>query len=417
MAVGADSRPVSVAGVPDGLNAHPLHEYRRDDSGRHVPVRTRRRLLKLERVELLPAGAPQATSVSPAEERWLLGADRRRWSSISRRYGTDAWRRAVELTCAGVVRLRCRVDDELRLGEPIGWVLSEDWQRKRAGAEQVHAAQRERWQERADTASVAVESRSPELAAALRAASPGTRTARVLVCAAEDLVEGVVNAGPRGFSQAHFGDSKAHDDVAAVLRGVGIDDETLLRLGVRRSARLGVAGPVIAEIAGRALDLALLDGPVLIRSDQQQLQLRLAAPVPLVIVENLQAAETLADQVPEVAVAYTAGLLGQAALGHLAKLASMTKTVLLVPDADLGGVRIAEQVLTAAPAAQLIDIGDRPHMPGRRWPEEGASVKGLRSACAGPAGALAWACLERGYPVEQELATVEAVSAKLDVKL
>jgi hypothetical protein len=41
-------------------------------------------------------------------------------------------------------------------------------------------------------------------------------------------------------------------------------------------------------------------------------------------------------------------------------------------------------------------------------------MRGLIVALRGPAGALARACLARGYPVEQELATVEAVCAAVD---
>lgn len=201
-----------------------------------------------------------------------------------------------------------------------------------------------------------------------------------------------------------------------MLRAAGVDDQALICLGGRRSSRLGIAGPVTAEISGRMIDLGMLDGPVLLRSGQPQLLLRLARPAPLVVVENLQAAETLADQLQEVAVVYTAGLLSQAALRHLAELAGTADTVLLVPDADLGGVRIAEQVLKDVPAPQLVDIGALPHSPGRPWPEDGASIRGLRAARGGPAGALAQACLERCYPVEQELATLEAVNEVLHVR-
>jgi hypothetical protein len=48
------------------------------------------------------------------------------------------------------------------------------------------------------------------------------------------------------------------------------------------------------------------------------------------------------------------------------------RTVLLVPDADLGGVRIAEQILAIAPAARLIDIGELPRPASRPWPTDGA---------------------------------------------
>jgi hypothetical protein len=142
----------------------------------------------------------------------------------------------------------------------------------------------------------------------------------VLVYAAEDLADGVAHAGPRAFSQAHLGNTKARDDVAQILRGAGVDDDTLVRLGIRRSGRLGVAGPIRATVDSRAVELAVLDGPVLIRADQRGLALSLTSPATVVIVENLQAAETLADQRRDLAVIYTAGVPSAHALALIGQL-------------------------------------------------------------------------------------------------
>jgi hypothetical protein len=38
------------------------------------------------------------------------------------------------------------------------------------------------------------------------------------------------------------------------------------------------------------------------------------------------------------------------------------------------------------------------------------SLLGLTAAAGGPAGELARACLARGYPVEQELAAIDALA-------
>jgi hypothetical protein len=84
-----------------------------------------------------------------------------------------------------------------------------------------------------------------------------------------------------------------------------------------------------------------------------------------------------------------------------------------LPDADLGGVRIAEQVLAVAPAAAVVDTGEYQHDPRAPWTPDSVSVLGLREAAGGPAAGLARACLDRGYPVEQELAVVEAVGRSL----
>lgn len=413
MALGGSDEQLHLAGTPDGLVARAVRTYRPGDDGQLVEVRTRRGLRKTDRVELVPLGAPTVVDLQAAEERWLLDAGQRRWAGVRSRYGDQAWTRAVELARAGIVRLRCAVDDRMALGEPQGWVLAEEWEARRVDTAALRALEREQLCQRAATAAAAVESRSPELASALRAATATNPTTPVLVYAAEDLVEGVVHAGPRAFSQAHFEHTKARDDVAGVLTDAGVPDEVLVELGIRRSGRIGVAGPIRASVGGEQVALDRLDGPVLLRADQRGLALRLAHAVPLVIVENLQAAETLADQRPDVAVVYTAGLPARPTLKLLRVLAEGVATVLLIPDADLGGVRIAELVLGAVPHARLLDVGELNHPTREPWPADGLSVRGLEAATEGPAGGLARACLRRGYPVEQELRTLEAVARLL----
>jgi hypothetical protein len=83
-------------------------------------------------------------------------------------------------------------------------------------------------------------------------------------------------------------------------------------------------------------------------------------------------------------------------------------------------VRIVEQVLGVAPEAELVDTGAFAHDRRPPWKPDSASLVGLRAtgyglraAVDGPAGALARAFLVRGYPVEQELAVVEAVQDAL----
>ncbi len=304
----------------------------------------------------------------------------------------------------------------MALGEPQGWVLTESWEKRRVDTAQRRALDHEEMRERAAAAAAAVGERCPELAAALRAAAPGSPITPVLFLAAEDLAEGVTHAGPRAFSQAHFGSTKVRGNVAQTLRDAGVPDDVLVDLGVRRSGRFGVAGPVRATGGGEEIALNLLDGPVLIRADQKHLTLTLTSPVPLVVVENLQAAEVLADRMSDdIALLYTAGLPGRPALRHIAALAALATCAIAVPDADLGGVRIGEAVLRAVPNAQLVDVGELDHPPRAKWPDDGVSAQGLRAALIGPACALAQACLDRGYPVEQELATVEAVSRALAI--
>jgi hypothetical protein len=93
----------------------------------------------------------------------------------------------------------------------------------------------------------------------------------------------------------------------------------------------------------------------------------------------------------------------------MGEVAADATSVFIIPDADLGGVRIAELLLGAMPHATLVDVGELDHPAREPWPEDALSVRGLRAAVDGPAGALARACLQRGYPVEQELRILEAV--------
>lgn len=160
------------------------------------------------------------------------------------------------------------------------------------------------------------------------------------------------------------------------------------------------------------LDFTGIKGPTDVRLDQPGLALSTTAEM-LIVIENRQAAETVSDRYPNQAVFWTQGMMGPESLGALGQLARHTATVLAAPDADLGGVRIAEQILRIAPAAQLVDVGAFPHEPRQPFPRASVSEVGLKAALTGPAGLLAHACLERGYGVEQELAAVEAVTGSL----
>jgi hypothetical protein len=121
-------------------------------------------------------------------------------------------------------------------------------------------------------------------------------------------LKGVFHDGPRAFSQAHFANTKAHDDVAAVLLDAGASEASVLSLGLRRSPYLGLGGPVILRTSsGQELNLGLLDGPVRFRADQRAHVKAVTEATILLIIENLQAAETACDQFPYAVVAWTAG--------------------------------------------------------------------------------------------------------------
>jgi hypothetical protein len=406
---------IPLPGVPDGLEARPVVRLRRDEQGNAVEVRDRRRRRKVDTVLLIASGPtppPQvvADELDEAERRFVLGAVRRTWARVAAQYGDTAWEAAVRLALLGAVSIGVPVDERLRLGTPTCWRLTDPWQERRAVASAARRQARDAWTGRADEAAAAVDPGCPELAAALRRTEHAPATLPVLVYAAEDLVAGVQHDGPRAFSQAHFGDSKLRDDAAELLADAGMPGWIAERLGIVRSARLGLGGPVTVTVHDTALRLSALRGPTLIRVDQPGLTAELDEPVPLVVVENLQAAASVCDRSPALAVVYTAGQLGEEALGLVAQLAQSASAVAIVPDADLGGVRIAERLLAAAPDATVIDVGAHPHPKNRAWDPEGTAVAGLRAAQNGPAGGLARACLQRGYPVEQEAVVVRAVA-------
>lgn len=169
---------------------------------------------------------------------------------LEQRYGTTALERAHVLAKAGVVRLRCRVDENLRLSLPLSWYLTEAWLARRERELASRDEERRHWHVHQSTAAAAVESMCPELAQALRASRPLSPTLPMLVYAAEDLTAGIVNDGPRAFSQRHFGHTKERDDVAHVLREAGVPVDILKRLGVQRSGRIGVAGPITVSANG-----------------------------------------------------------------------------------------------------------------------------------------------------------------------
>ncbi|MET9404041.1 Wadjet anti-phage system protein JetD domain-containing protein, partial [Kitasatospora sp. NPDC002965] len=58
---------------------------------------------------------------------WVLGAGRREWPSIVRRFGSEAAQVAADLTRCGAVVPRHEVDELLSLGVPLRWRLSESW--------------------------------------------------------------------------------------------------------------------------------------------------------------------------------------------------------------------------------------------------------------------------------------------------
>lgn len=397
--------------LPDGLVAVP--RQRRMGEGAVGAYRDRRGRTKLDVVEIV-ASEPAARDLEldEGEERFILGANRRRWSVLEQRYGTAALERAHLLAKAGVVRLRCRVDENLRLTLPLSWHLTDAWLARRQRGLASRDEERQHWHGRQTTAAAVVESICPELAQALRASRPLSPTLPVFVFAAEDLAAGIVNDGPRAFSQRHFGHTKERDDVAHVLREVGVPIDILKQLGVQRSGRIGVAGPITVSANGTSYRASAFDGPQLLRTDQPGLELALERRCVLVLIENLQAAETVADRHPGLAVVYGAGYAGPRALALIQQLAQQATRVLLIPDADADGAAIAARWLAAAQAATIVDIGEIEHEPTPPLPAW--ARRKLAELTEGPAAVFAHAILNRGYPLEEEMLILRGLERALD---
>lgn len=396
--------------LPDGLVAVPRGRRVGDDA--MVARRDRRGRAKLDEVEIVAsARASVEIDFDDAEQRFVLGAARRTWKTIERHYGSNALHRAHALARARVITLRCRVDENLQLTVPLSWHLTEPWLARRRQALAGREQERDHWQARKTAAADAVEDACPQLAETLRTVRPLLPTLPVLVYAAEDLASGVVHDGPRAFSQRHFGHTKERDDVAVILRKAGVPAPVLAQLGVRRSGRIGVAGPITVAGSGVRYSVRGFDGPQLLRTDQPDLEFALEQPGPLAVIENLQAAETVADRYPDLAVVYGAGYTGPRALALIERLAADATDVVLIPDADADGAMIAARWLSVAPTARIVDIGEIEHVAGEPLP--GWARRKLAALAEEPAGRFAQAILRRGYSLEEEMLVIRALERAL----
>jgi hypothetical protein len=431
---------VTLDGVPEGLTARSIQKVQRDDETGWRQVTDRRRRLRLNTVLLLGRRTADAdvlgeltdgVGLTPGEKTFVLSADRRSWSAVERQFGDRTWSTAVELARRDLVMIRCEVADDFKLGPPTAWQLSRATMMSRRTLQESSEASRAVRETRRLAALEALQTDSERVrrfapkitgdaleafAAALETAS-GSARLPVLMAVADDLLAGVRRSSPRDFSIAHFEDSKERDDVAALLADAGVPDEIAGALGLSRSPRMGVAGRIDARINDRYVALSLLAGPVLIRTDQPGLELVNSARE-LIIVENLQAAEAVMSTVDHdggTSLVYTAGQPSPSARRHIAAVGAQAERILLCPDADLGGVRIATAILRELPHSvatrvTLCDAGAWPHRPQAPWPSDGASVSGLTRALDGPAASLASTCLARGYRVEQEQNVIAAVT-------
>lgn len=414
---------VPLHGVPVGLAAlaaaKPDGTVPHDRKGRAVP----KRIVLTSDGSRAPAAPGGDTGVTmPSDEaRWMTASPTRRWTTVEGRLGERARDCATALARSGVLTISCGVLG-LDVGPPTAVTLTPDWAALCRNDRDSRAAHVSGLRDRAAALAPEVETIDSGLAAALAAAKGHEKTLPVLVAAAEDLLAGVAHDGPRAFSQAHFGDTKARDDAPAILTAAGVFPQALGALGLTRSPYVGLGGAVVVTgRTGERTDLWQFPGPVRFRVDPDPDYFS-ARPEPddgsvtLAVIENLQAAETVCDAFGlTTSVVWCAGQPADRPLDLIASLAARADRVLIAPDADWGGVRIAARIVGALPPGtdfEILDAGTAPH--DKREPFGTASREGLGMVKhAAPDERLrmfAAAVLARGYPVEQE-ASARAVLA------
>lgn len=401
------------------------------------PLRDRRGHLKAKTVDLRPttprpdpayetdlADSASASALltrhnltlfTPTDLQWLLGARSRSSAAWEGRHGARTLDLVHALVAAGVVHARYALTPNLNLGPLIKTELTPAW---RCFAEHRTNARHARTAALADRAhdlsrDPLIAPTEPALAATLAAATGSEPRLLDLLHAAADLIGGVRHDGPRAFSQQHFGDSKSNDDIDSVLRAAGATPGMLDRLGLVRAQYVGLAGPIRLSSPSTVIDLTTLRGPTMLRTDQEDLLPALTGQARVVVVvENLQAAETLASAHSDVAIIHTNGQPGDPLLRLIAPILQGSPVpVHVICDADLGGCRIAARILTIATNAMVHDIGSHPHTRGRPFAQ--TSLDGLNALAesSSPVAGFAAACLARGYVVEQEAATRAATQA------
>lgn len=361
---------------------------------------------------------PDVVNLTGVDWRFVLGADRRAWTVVEGRFDDDAHRVALALAEAGVVELVVPITPAgADMPHPIRWHLTAPWvdiaREMSTHRTETTTTLRARAADLADR----IHARDAGFADALRTTPAHSPTLPILVAAAEDLLTGTTHDGPRAFSQAHFGHTKAREDAPERLRTAGVAEDTLDALGLRRSPYVGLGGPVTAA----GWDATGWAGPVLFRAEpHRDLDPHLSGTSrALLLVENLQAAETVCDQHSDIAVVWFAGQPAASVVDVCATLATQAAAsnlrVLIAPDADLGGVRIAARLLERLPAVadvRVIDTGEAAHEIRSRFSD--ATLTAVQDMTNAEIGAhthllhvFAKAVAARGYPVEQE-ATIRA---------
>jgi uncharacterized protein DUF2399 len=266
--------------------------------------------------------------------------------------------------------------------------------------------QREDLAARAAALSEALAADWPAVAVALTGPVPEQRLFW-LVCAAQDLLDGRSHDGARAFVQAHAGHTKAREDLPRLLAEAGFEADAIAALGVSRNPYIGLAGPLRTRMPGRVLDFSDWPGPHDLRLPAGALIELEVVPgtATLVIIENRQAAEAVSDWRPQAALIWCHGQPPAPVLQLINQAAAQVEHVVICPDADLGGIRIATRIhdcLDSQVRRTIVDIGAVDHIAGKKFGPHSREQIELLAGRPDGAGDLAQACLRRGYAIEQE---------------
>jgi len=392
-------------GVPDGLVAYaqPTHEDGTFDLDRAGRPKVRRVQLRTE--------APAAHPVRPvglltdADWSWATSAPRR-WTSIQARFGEDAEHIALALARAGCVAL----EHDYRSGKISnprrGWTPHPSLADGQASAKAARRDRQSQLAAIAATLSSQLAAEWPGVASALATSSSDLRL-EWIVRAAEDLAQGRSHDGARAFVQAHAASTKAREDLPHLLAEVGFEPDALTQLGISRNPYIGLGGPIRAHLAARTLDFSGWPGPHDIRlAASQPISLDAVAGTRiLLVIENRQAAEAICDHYPDIAVIWCHGQPPNAVLKLIKQTSGFVDRVVICPDADLGGIRIAARVhdhLVPGAHCTVLDIGTVEHIAGEVFSPSSREIIARMAQRHDGVGDLAGACLRRGYGIEQE---------------
>jgi hypothetical protein len=416
-------------GVPDGLVAYaqPTHDDGTFDTDRDGRPRVRRVQLRTD-AEVAHPERPDGP-LTDADWRWATSATRR-WTTIRARFGEQADDIALALARAGCVALDCDYRSG-RISSPWrGWTPHPSLAGEQASAEAARRDRQSQVAARAAVLSSQLAAQWPGVASALATPDSDPRL-EWMVRAAEDLAQGRSHDSARAFVQAHVFTTKAREDLPRLLAEAGFEPDALTHLGISRNPYVGLGGPIRAHLAGRAQDSGRthLAGRTL-DSGRTHLagrtldfsgwpgphDIRLPAGQPitldivpgtriLLVIENRQAAEAICDHHPEIAVIWCHGQPPDAVLRLTKQAASCVDQVLICPDADLGGIRIAARVhdhLVPGARCTVLDIGTAEHTAGDVFSPGSREIIARMAQRHDGVGDLASACLRRGYAIEQE---------------